>query len=124
MSMKRSAHTFFLALAAVALPAAVQAKPSHGGDGVHIEGAGQENHYLDCNGGRAHIQGASNELTITGACSSLTIEGAANIVRIDLAPGAPVRIGGASNQVNWSMPGNARPRLSIQGAANRVQRVR
>ena len=124
MSMKRSAHTFFLALAAVALPAAAQAKPSHGGDGVHIEGAGQENRHLDCNGGSAHIQGASNELTITGACSSLTIEGAANIVRIDLAPGAPVRIGGASNQVNWSMPGNARPRLSIQGAANRVQRVR
>ena len=80
--MTRSAHTFFLALAVAALPAAAQAKSSHGGDGVHIEGAGQENRHLDCNGGSAHIQGASNELTITGACSSLTIEGAANIIRM------------------------------------------
>ena len=92
--------------------------------GVTIEGAGQAGGEHDCAGGPARIEGAGNEVTFTGVCSSLTIEGAANIIQVDLAPGAPVRIEGASNQVNWSMPGNARPRLSIQGAANRVQRVR
>lgn len=122
--MSRIAQGFLIAVAVAIVPAAAGARQSHGEGGVHIEGAGQVNHHLDCNGGSAHIEGASNRLTITGACSSLTIEGAANIIRVDLAPGAPLRIEGASNQVSWSMPGNARPRVSIQGAANSVQRAR
>lgn len=92
--------------------------------GVHIEGAGQTDNRVDCNGGPVHVEGASNTLTITGACSSLTIEGAGNTVTIDLAPGARVRVEGASNRVNWSMPGDARPALSVAGAGNQVQRIR
>lgn len=122
--MAHTTKTLLVVLAAAVLPlSAAQARPSQAG-GVHIEGAGQEHHELDCEGGEAHIEGASNRLTITGRCSSLTIEGADNQVRVDLAPGAQVHIEGASNRVTWTMAGNGRPRVSVQGAANSVQRSR
>jgi hypothetical protein len=92
--------------------------------GVTIEGAGQAGGEHDCAGGPARIEGAGNEVTFTGVCSSLTIEGASNIVRVNLAPGAAIRIEGAGNIVRWSMPGNARPRQSVQGAGNALSRVR
>ena len=108
--------------AAPALAAAPAQAQHRGQGGVHIEGAGQERSVYDCAGGPASIEGAGNEVTITGACSALTITGASNIVRIDLAPGATIRIEGAGNQVRWTMPGNARPRQSVQGASNSVSR--
>ncbi len=103
-------------IVAAGLPATALAQ------GVHIEGAGQTDNRVDCNGGPVHVEGASNTLTITGACSGLTVEGAGNTITIDLAPGARVRVEGASNRVNWSMPGDARPALSVEGAGNQVQR--
>ena len=70
------------------------------------------------------IEGAGNTIRFTGACSGLRIEGASNIVTVDLAPGAVIRVEGASNEVSWSMPGNARPRQTVEGAANRISRAR
>ena len=119
MARMTTTQIFVAFLAAASLPAAAQAQPS---GGVHIEGAGQEDHHLDCEGGPAHIEGASNRLTITGNCSSLTIEGAGNTVRVQLAPGALLRIEGASNRVTWTTTGGVRPRVSVEGAANTVQR--
>jgi hypothetical protein len=122
--MAHMIKTLLVVLAATALPlSAAQARSSQG-VGVDIQGAGQEHHELDCEGGAAHIQGAGNRLTIVGRCSSLTIEGADNQVRVDLAPGAQVRVQGAGNRVSWTMGGNGRPRVSIQGADNSVQRGR
>lgn len=93
------------------------------GGGSSIEGAGQTG-TRDCEGGPAVVEGASNTVRFTGACSGLRIEGASNIITIDLAPGAIIRVTGASNEVRWSMPGNARPRQVVEGAANHISRAR
>lgn len=122
MTVSRIATGFLIAAAATATLPAATAFAQRGG-GVSIEGAGQSG-TRDCHGGPAVIEGAGNTIRFTGACSGLRIEGASNIVTIDLAPGAVIRVEGASNEVSWTMPGNASPRQSIQGAANRVSRAR
>ncbi len=86
-------------------------------------GAGEESE-LDCNGGPATIEGASNTLTITGGCTALTVNGAGNRITIDLAAASSVRVEGADNQILWRAPGTAKPRTSIVGAGNRISRLR
>lgn len=88
---------------------------------IEFQGAGQRNE-LECNGETVHVQGADNRLTIHGACRSLIVEGAGNEIRIALAAQSSIRVQGASNQVAWTAPGTAKPKLSIAGAANRVYR--
>ena len=88
-----------------------------------FSGAGEEAE-LDCDGGAAVIEGASNTLTITGACTSLTVTGAGNRITVDLAKASVIRVEGADNVIRWRAPGTAKPRLNIAGAANRVARLR
>jgi len=94
------------------LPAQAQAE---------VSGAG-ENSEIDCNGGTVHIEGASNTLTIRGACTSLNLTGAGNRVVIDLAAKSAIRVEGADNEIRWRAPGDARPRVSMTGAGNRILR--
>ena len=122
MTRSRIASGLLIAAAATAALPAATAFAQRGG-GASIEGAGQNGTH-DCHGGPAVIEGAGNTVRFTGACSGLRIEGASNIVTIDLAPGAVIRVEGASNEVSWSMPGNNRPRQSVEGAANRISRAR
>lgn len=109
------------ALAAIAA-LSVAAAPAFAEDGATFSGAGQELE-LDCNGGGASIEGASNIVTITGNCTSLSIEGADNRVRVQLAAKSAIHVVGASNQVVWTGPAGAKPRLSLTGAGNRVSRA-
>ena len=87
-----------------------------------FSGAGQEME-LDCDGGVATIQGASNIMHITGACSALVIEGASNKVHVDLAKGARIQVVGADNEVRWTAPEGTKPKLNVVGAANRIARA-
>lgn len=87
-----------------------------------FSGAGQESE-IDCDGGSVHVEGASNTLTIHGPCTALIVEGADNRIRIDLAAQSSIAIEGASNQIRWTAPGKARPKLRITGAANSVTRA-
>lgn len=112
----RAATFVVLALAAgvAAAPACAQAE---------FSGAGETSE-LDCGGGAASVEGASNVLTITGACSSLTIAGASNRITIDLASTSAIRVEGADNEIYWRAPGTAKPRVSVTGAGNRIARLR
>ncbi|MDV3456529.1 DUF3060 domain-containing protein [Sphingomonas sp. HF-S4] len=114
----RYRNMVFLGLAPAALLGAMPAQAQ-----ADFTGAGEESE-LDCNGGAASIEGASNVMTITGACTSLTITGAGNRVTIDLAKVSRIRVVGASNEIYWRAPGTAKPRLSVQGAGNRISRAR
>jgi hypothetical protein len=108
----------FLGLAPAALFAAVPAQAQ-----AEFTGAGEESE-LDCNGGAASIEGASNVLTITGACTGLTITGAGNRVTVDLAKISRIHVVGADNEIRWQTAGTAKPRLSVTGAGNRISRAR
>ena len=107
-----------MGLTAIALgiagPAAAQA---------HFEGAGARSE-LDCDGGVATIEGASNVITVTGRCTQLVIEGADNEVRVELAAKGVIRIEGASNRVTWTTPDGSKPQLRVSGAGNRVSMAR
>ncbi len=87
-----------------------------------FEGAGQESR-LDCDGGEAHITGASNRIVVDGACTLLSVEGAGNIVSVDLAQKSAIRVVGSSNRITWRAPGTARPRISSTGAGNSIRRA-
>ncbi len=87
----------------------------------YIKGPNQEGNY-DCKGGPAVIEGANNDINFTGQCSSLTVMGANNNVNVSLAKGARIKIDGANNEIAWRSPGKVRPRVSIKGANNIVQR--
>jgi hypothetical protein len=87
-----------------------------------FEGAGQESR-IDCDGGEAHITGASNRITVDGPCRLLSVEGAGNIVSVDLAEKAAIRVVGSSNRITWRAPGQARPRVSSTGAGNSIRRA-
>lgn len=87
-----------------------------------FSGAGQETE-LDCDGSTVHIAGADNHVTVRGGCSALVLEGAGNHIVIDLAAQSSIRVQGAGNEVRWSAPGKARPKLAIAGADNRVSRM-
>lgn len=108
----------FLGFTSAALFAALPAQAQ-----AEFTGAGEESE-LDCNGGGASIEGASNVMTITGACTSLMITGAGNRVTIDLAKVSRIQVVGASNEIYWRAPGTAKPRLSVTGAGNRISRAR
>ncbi len=88
-----------------------------------FEGAGGTTE-LDCDGGTATIEGASNIVTVTGQCTLLIVEGAGNRVQVDLAPNGEIRVVGASNEVVWTTPDGSKARVSITGADNRVSNSR
>jgi hypothetical protein len=90
---------------------------------THFEGAGQESS-IECDGGEAHITGASNRITVDGPCRLLSVEGAGNIVSVDLAEKAAIRVVGSSNRITWRAPGRAQPRISSTGAGNSIRRAR
>ncbi|MCW1430114.1 DUF3060 domain-containing protein [Novosphingobium sp. JCM 18896] len=108
----------YLCLAGFALtttiPAAAQAQ---------FEGAG-EHAELDCDGGVARIEGASNVMTVTGRCSQVVIEGADNEVHVELASKGVIHIEGASNRVTWTTPDGSKPQLRVSGAGNRISAAR
>jgi hypothetical protein len=79
---------------------------------------------LNCKGGPAIVEGASNDVRFTGQCSSLTVTGADNEIVIDLAPGAKVTVTGASNDISWTSKGKTRPVVKVMGADNDIVRVR
>jgi len=116
MTVVRNASLLALAPLAACwtMPALAQAEFT--GAGEHSE--------MDCDGGSATIEGASNTLVIHGPCTALNVTGAGNIITIDLAEKSLIRIEGASNQIQWSAPGAAKPRISVVGAANRISRRR
>ncbi|KQN93804.1 hypothetical protein ASE95_02500 [Sphingomonas sp. Leaf231] len=87
-----------------------------------FEGAGQESR-LDCDGGEAHITGASNRITVDGPCELLSVEGAGNIVSVDLSAKSAIRVVGSSNRITWRAPEKARPRISSTGAGNSIRRA-
>lgn len=105
-----------LVLSTLALPASLAAQASYEGAGATQE--------LDCDGGTATIQGASNTIRVTGRCSALVIEGAGNRVQVDLAPKGSVRISGASNIVTYRTPDRSKARINVAGAGNRVSMAR
>ncbi|MBB4837448.1 hypothetical protein HNP52_000499 [Sphingomonas kyeonggiensis] len=88
---------------------------------TEFSGAG-ENSEIDCNGGTVQVEGASNTLTIRGACTGLNLTGAGNRIVIDLATKSTIQVEGADNQIRWRAPGEARPRISMTGAGNRIMR--
>ncbi len=92
-------------------------------DGASYTGAGA-NSEMDCDGGPASVEGASNTIIFEGACRSLKITGAGNIVTIDLAAQSTISIEGASNEVYWTAPKGTRPKQKVSGAGNRVMRAR
>jgi hypothetical protein len=100
--------------AAWAIPAQAQAE---------FTGAG-ENSELHCEGAAAEIEGASNTLTIHGPCTSLNLTGASNKITIDLAAKSTIHVVGADNEIRWTAPGDAKPRLNVVGAGNRISRRR
>lgn len=55
---------------------------------------------------------------------ALAIEGAGNVVQVDLAPRATIRITGASNIVTWRTADGSKPRLVVVGAGNRIAHAR
>lgn len=73
---------------------------------------------VDCDGRAVSIQGASNEITLTGNCPSLLVRGGGNIVSIEIRPGGSISVRGASNVITWYS--DARPRVTLSGANNRV----
>jgi hypothetical protein len=89
---------------------------------ARVKGSDQEV-TVDCRGGPAIVEGASNTVRFTGICSSLSITGADNDVSITLASGAKVNIMGSSNDVNWSLNGKIKPAVRVQGADNDIVRV-
>lgn len=91
--------------------------------GAGYTGAGADSE-MDCAGGPATIQGASNTIRFTGRCSSLEIIGASNIITIDLAAGSSIYIQGASNEVYWTAPKGTRPKQNVTGAGNSVSQLR
>lgn len=114
MTFRKFAYLGLVGLAFAAAPALAEA---------HFEGAG-DHAELDCDGGIARIEGASNVMTVTGRCSQLVIEGADNEVRVELASKGVIRIEGASNRVIWTTPDGSKPQLRISGAANRISAAR
>jgi hypothetical protein len=92
-------------------------------DGANYIGAGADTE-MDCDGGPASVEGASNHITFRGGCSSLEITGAANIITIDLASNARISVTGASNEIYWTAPQGTRPKQDITGAGNRVVRAK
>ncbi len=116
----RSMTAFRSALVAAALMACGVSAPLLAQ--THFEGAGQESS-IDCDDGEAHITGASNRITVDGPCRLLSVEGAGNIVSVDLAEKAAIRVVGSSNRITWRAPGQARPRVSSTGAGNSIRRA-
>jgi hypothetical protein len=116
--MRDFKRTAFLVVASAgiftAMPACAQ---------TEFTGAGETSE-LDCDGGGATIEGASNILTITGSCTSLQVTGAGNRITVDLAKVSTVRVEGADNEIRWRAPGTAKPRLNVVGASNRISRQR
>jgi hypothetical protein len=108
----------FLVVASAAVFAAL---PAHAQ--TEFTGAGEESE-LDCDGGGATIEGASNVLSITGSCTSLRVTGAGNRITIDLGTVSTIRVEGADNEIRWHAPGTAKPRLNVVGAGNRISRLR
>ena len=112
MHRKRVLITLAPIAAIWAMPAQAQAEFT--GAGEHSE--------IECNGGGVSIEGADNILAIHGPCKSLTVTGASNKITIDLAAQSAIRVEGAANEIHWSAPGAARPKLSVVGAGNRISR--
>lgn len=110
----RAAIVFSVFAAAAPAPLLAQAS---------FAGAGQEAE-LDCNGGKADIQGADNTLVIGGSCTELTVQGAGNRIRVDLASLSTIHVQGAGNDINWTAPADSKPKVMISGVDNRVHRTR
>ncbi|USU07508.1 DUF3060 domain-containing protein [Sphingomonadaceae bacterium OTU29MARTA1] len=87
-----------------------------------FQGAGQASE-IDCDGGEAQINGASNTITVNGPCTLLSVQGAGNIVTVDLAAKSTIRVVGSGNRITWQAPEKVRPRVSITGADNRIRRA-
>ena len=105
-----------LILSALALPASLPAQARYEGAGATQE--------IDCDGGSATIEGASNTIRVTGRCSALVIEGAGNRVEVDLARKGSVRISGAGNIVTYRTADGSKARIDVAGAGNRVSMAR
>ncbi|HWK40602.1 MAG TPA: DUF3060 domain-containing protein [Croceibacterium sp.] len=102
------------ALAVVSAPLAAQAS---------FTGAG-ETSQLDCDGGEATIEGASNTLAVTGGCTRVVITGAGNTITVALAPKGAIEVTGASNTIRWTTPDGSAARVSVTGAGNRIEKAR
>jgi hypothetical protein len=87
-----------------------------------FQGAGQHAE-LDCDGGEAHIEGASNTIAVGGPCMLLSVQGAGNVVTVDLAATSTIRVVGSGNRIVWRAPGKARPRVVSTGAGNSIRRA-
>ncbi|MFC4293416.1 DUF3060 domain-containing protein [Sphingorhabdus arenilitoris] len=94
---------------------------SAAGANAVVDGANQKM-TLDCKGGPAVIDGAYNDVVFTGVCTSLKIDGAYNKIKITLKPGASVFVDGAYNEIMWRSEGKEKPRVSVDGAGNRILR--
>jgi len=88
---------------------------------TEFSGAGETSE-IHCDGGSVQVEGADNTLVIHGPCKSLSVTGASNRITIALAAQSAIRVEGADNEIRWSAPGAAKPKLSVTGAGNRVSR--
>lgn len=112
---------FATGLALAAAPLAAQPGQGTGTrDGASINGVDQA-HRIDCQGRPAEVSGSDNNIDFVGDCPGLTVNGVDNQISIILRPGAPLRVSGVDNVVNWRVSGKGKPRISVQGVDNRVQ---
>jgi hypothetical protein len=109
--MRQRAALWLACLAAIAVSGGVRAQTVFTASGAAAS--------LDCRGGAALVQGSGNRLSIGGACRSLGVVGSGNVVAIDLAPGAPVRVSGSDNRVLYRFAAGP-PRAETSGADNQV----
>ncbi len=130
--MRAALPTAVLFAAAAAVPAAGQTARATSGDAVAIARPGEvivggsgARQRLSCDRGTAFVGGERNIAEITGACDRLVVGGSRNEVRVRLAPGAQVNVGGTGNRVIWTLAGDgAPPQVVTGGEANVVERGR
>ncbi|PSJ38833.1 hypothetical protein C7I55_16020 [Sphingomonas deserti] len=79
---------------------------------------------LECAGKSATIEGASNTVAITGALRKPACGRRGQSHHDGSRRRRPIRIEGADNEIRWRAPGEAKPRVTIAGAGNRLSRLR
>jgi hypothetical protein len=73
---------------------------------------------LDCNGGKAGVEGSNNVLTIKGKCTDLQVAGSGNKIAVEFGSGSAIEFAASGNAVKWSSSDGKPPRISSIGTGN------
>ena len=110
-----------------AAPAAAQTAQAWSGDAMAMSRDGEVMLHgtggvqtATCERGSATVSGSSNRATITGACEHLIVGGSDNEVRVQLASGARIHVGGSRNRVLWSVARGGRAPEVVRGGEGAV----